>query len=62
MEQKKITALGDSLTRGVGLNESNRYSVLNGSFIDFQSYAGTYYRYYYTFRQIPGCHEDTVLL
>ena len=34
MEQKKITALGDSLTRGVVLNESNRYSVLNGSFID----------------------------
>ena len=34
MEQKKITALGDSLTRGVVLNDSNRYSILDNSFID----------------------------
>ena len=34
MEQKKIAALGDSLTRGVVLNESNRYSILDNSFID----------------------------
>lgn len=34
MRQKKITALGDSLTRGVVLNEMNRYSILDGSFID----------------------------
>lgn len=33
MEQKKITALGDSLTRGVVLNDSNRYSILDNSFI-----------------------------
>ena len=33
----KITALGDSLTRGVVLNEMNRYSVLDGSFIDIIS-------------------------
>ena len=37
MKQRKITALGDSLTRGVVLNEKNRYSVLNGSFIDIIS-------------------------
>lgn len=34
MEQKKITALGDSLTRGVVLNEKNRYSIVDKSFID----------------------------
>ena len=34
MEKKKITALGDSLTRGVVLNEKNRYSILDNSFID----------------------------
>ena len=34
MKQKKITALGDSLTRGVVLNEKNRYSILDNSFID----------------------------
>ena len=34
MKQMRITALGDSLTRGVVLNEKNRYSVLDGSFID----------------------------
>lgn len=34
MELKKITALGDSLTRGVILNEKNRYSILDNSFID----------------------------
>ena len=35
MEKKKITALGDSLTRGVVLNEEKkRYSILDNSFID----------------------------
>lgn len=34
MEQKKITALGDSLTRGVVLNDKNRYSIVDKSFID----------------------------
>ena len=34
MKQKRITALGDSLTRGVVLNEKNRYSILDNSFID----------------------------
>lgn len=34
MEFKKITALGDSLTRGVVLNEKNRYSILDNGFID----------------------------
>lgn len=34
MEKKRIAALGDSLTRGVVLNEKNRYSVLDNSFID----------------------------
>ena len=35
MEKKKITALGDSLTRGVVLNEEKRrYSILDSSFID----------------------------
>ena len=37
MELKKITALGDSLTRGVVLNEKNRYSILDNSFIDIIS-------------------------
>ena len=37
MKKMKITALGDSLTRGVVLNEKNRYSVLDGSFIDIIS-------------------------
>ncbi len=37
MEQKKIAALGDSLTRGVVLNEKNRYSILDRSFIDIIS-------------------------
>lgn len=30
----KITALGDSLTKGVVLSENNRYSVLENNFID----------------------------
>ena len=35
MEKKRIAALGDSLTRGVVLNEEkNRYSILDNSFID----------------------------
>ena len=35
MEKKRITALGDSLTRGVVLNEEKRrYSILDNSFID----------------------------
>lgn len=38
MEQKRIAALGDSLTRGVVLNEEkNRYSILDNSFIDIIS-------------------------
>lgn len=34
METVNIAALGDSLTRGVVLNNENRYSILKGSFID----------------------------
>jgi lysophospholipase L1-like esterase len=34
MEKINIAALGDSLTKGVVLNNENRYSILNGSFID----------------------------
>lgn len=35
MEKKRITALGDSLTRGVVLNaENSRYSILDNSFIN----------------------------
>lgn len=34
MEQIKITALGDSLTRGVILNDKERYSILDTSFIN----------------------------
>lgn len=37
MEKVNIAALGDSLTRGVVLNNENRYSVLKGSFIDIIS-------------------------
>lgn len=34
MKLKKITALGDSLTRGVVLSEKNRYLILDKSFIN----------------------------
>ena len=34
MEQIKIAALGDSLTKGVVLNEENRYSILKQGFIN----------------------------
>ena len=34
MKTVNIAALGDSLTRGVILNDENRYSILKGSFID----------------------------
>lgn len=37
MKNVNIAALGDSLTRGVILNNENRYSVLKGSFIDIIS-------------------------
>ena len=37
MEKVNIAALGDSLTRGVVLNDENRYSLLKGSFIDIIS-------------------------
>ena len=37
MEKINITALGDSLTKGVVLNSENRYSILKGSFIDIIS-------------------------
>lgn len=37
MKKMNIAALGDSLTRGVVLNNENRYSVLKGSFIDIIS-------------------------
>ena len=37
MKKINIAALGDSLTRGVVLNNENRYSVLKGSFIDIIS-------------------------
>ncbi len=37
MEKVNIAALGDSLTRGVVLNNENRYSLLKGSFIDIIS-------------------------
>jgi len=30
----RITALGDSLTKGVVLTEQNRYSVIDSSFMD----------------------------
>ena len=33
----KITALGDSLTKGVILTEKNRYSIVNNSYIDIIS-------------------------
>lgn len=34
MRKMKIAALGDSLTKGVVLNERNRYSVLDKGFVD----------------------------
>ncbi len=34
MKQIKITALGDSLTKGVVFNEKNRYSILDRGFVD----------------------------
>ena len=34
MRQIKISALGDSLTKGVVLNEENRYSILKQGFIN----------------------------
>lgn len=37
MKKTKITALGDSLTKGVVLTEHNRYSVTDSSFIDIIS-------------------------
>lgn len=37
MKTVNITALGDSLTKGVVLNNENRYSILKGSFIDIIS-------------------------
>ena len=37
MEQIRIAALGDSLTRGVVLNKENRYSILKNNFIDIIS-------------------------
>ena len=37
MKTVNIAALGDSLTKGVVLNNENRYSVLKGSFIDIIS-------------------------
>lgn len=37
MKKVNIAALGDSLTKGVVLNDENRYSILKGSFINIIS-------------------------
>ena len=37
MEQIRVAALGDSLTKGVVLNEENRYSILKRNFIEIIS-------------------------
>lgn len=68
MSKTRIAAVGDSLTKGVILTENNRYSILDGSYLDIISneldlYIENYGKFGSTVRfasEVIGRHEEEI--